>query len=138
MKAEFCEFEESVAAAFFSGQWTDELSNHVARCGHCADLRLVLECLAKAASPSQEAATAPLPAPGLIWWRAQLAERRQQATRAVAAIDFMQKFAVAAALLAVAGVIAVWKPIDWGTVFIGLGLSAGTMAVLFSWARGRI
>jgi hypothetical protein len=136
MRPEFCEFEEAVAAALSSGEWTHELREHLANCGHCADLHLISEYLASVAPTPEEAA--PLPAPGLIWWRAQLAERQEQATRAVAAIEFMQTLAMVVAAIAVLVLALFWKPMHWSTLLMGVGLLVSTAAVLYGWVRGRI
>jgi hypothetical protein len=137
MRPEFCEFEEPVAAALSSGQWTHELREHLAHCGQCADMCLVSQYLAgTAARPGEE--SGPLPAPGLIWWRAQLAERQEQAARAMAAIEIMQNIAIAAALVVVAVLPLFWKPMHWSTLLMGVGLLVSTAAVLYGWVRGRI
>jgi hypothetical protein len=136
MRPELCEYEEAVGAALSSGQWNDELVRHLASCSQCADLRLVSQYLASAGTAIEEAA--PLPAPGLIWWRAQLAERQEQATRGVAAIDLMQKLAIAVALIGLVAITLLWKPIDWGALLIGVGLLLSSAAVLYGWVRGRI
>jgi hypothetical protein len=136
MKPEFCKFEESVSAALASGEWSEELSQHVAVCDQCADLHLVAHFLASALPPTEEAQ--PLPAAGLLWWRAQLTLRQEQRMRAVASIGIMQKLSVAAGVIATVVAEGLWKPVDFGILLIGVGLLVATFAVLYSWARGRI
>jgi hypothetical protein len=97
-------------------------------------LKLAWQALAQVAEDEE---TAPLPAPGLIWWRSQLADRREQAERAVAAIALMHKLAIAVALIAVILLVRLWKPGAW-TILVGLSMALATAGVLYSWARGRI
>jgi hypothetical protein len=137
MNLEFCEYEEAVTAALASGQWSEELVQHLTACRQCADLRLVSQYLATAAPPTREQTTH-LPAPGLIWWRAQLAERQALAARAVAAIEVMQKVALAVALVAVVTCAIFTKPVELSTLLLGAGLAGGSAAVLYGWVRGRI
>jgi hypothetical protein len=134
MNAEICEFEEATAAALASGAWGIELRRHLDVCSVCAELEVVWRSLAQAKT---DQAGAPLPAPGLIWWRSQLVARREQAERAVAAIALMQKLAIAVAF--VAGVPLVWlcRPSVW-LILLCSSMFLGTGAVLYGWARGRI
>ncbi len=134
MKVEICEFEEATAAASASGEWSAELRQHLSACAACAELKLVWQSLAAATSDQD---TAPLPAPGLIWWRSQLAKRREQAERAVSAIALMQKLAIALSLAAAMPLLWLCKPSVWLILF-GVSLLLGTGAVLYGWARGRI
>jgi hypothetical protein len=137
MNPELCEFEDAVTAALSSGQWDDTLHRHVAFCTQCAELQEVWQSLAGAAALVEGAQ--PLPAPGLIWWRAQ---RREQAERAVAAIELMRKLAVAVALVALVVFMWLWKPdvsvIHLSAVIMGVSMLLGSGAVLYGWARGRI
>jgi hypothetical protein len=133
MKSDFCEFEETLTSALLAGRWDDSLERHAATCSHCGDLLLVWQYLGAASEQ-----TAPLPAAGLIWWRSQLAERREHAERAVAAIDLMQRFAVAVALIAATVCAAVWRGVDWNVVVLGAALLVCTGIVLYGWVRGRI
>jgi hypothetical protein len=134
MNAEMCEFEEATAAALASGEWSAELREHSNSCAACVELALVWESL-KPATNVQDAA--PLPAPGLIWWRSQLAQRRAQAEQALAAIALMQKLAIALALAAALPLLWLCKPGIW-LISSGLGMFLVTAAVLYGWARGRI
>ena len=132
MNVEICEFEEAIAAASASGEWSAELREHLSACAACAELHLVRSALAVATTDD-----APLPAAGLIWWRSQLAKRREQAEHAVAAIALMQKLAIALALAAAMPLLWLCKPNVWLILF-GVSLLLGTGAVLYGWARGRI
>jgi hypothetical protein len=134
MKAEICEFEDATAAALASGEWSAGLREHQNACPICADLELVWQSLASATTNHD---AAPLPAPGLIWWRGQLAERRQQAERAVAAIALMQRLAIAAALIAAVPLLWLCKPDVW-LILLAVGMLLATGVVLYGWARGRI
>jgi len=136
MKSEFCAFENAVSAAVSNGQWSEELREHVDNCSQCADIRLVCQYLTST-TPAAEA-DVPLPAAGFVWWRGLLAERQEQAKRAVAAIEIMQKFALVAALIAVIGFTLLWRPVDWSVLLLGSGLLLSTAVILYSWIRGRI
>jgi hypothetical protein len=134
MNAEICEFEEATAAALASGEWSAELRKHLNACPLCVELELVWQSLAQVTTDQN---ATPLPAPGLIWWRSQLAGRRQQAERALAAIALMQKLAIAVALVAVVPFMWLCKPGVW-LILLGLSMFLATGAVLYGWARGRI
>lgn len=135
MKAEFCRFEEAVTAAIQSGEWNEDLRRHVAGCEECADLALVARYCAAAAKDIPEA---PLPAAGLLWWRAQIAERQEQAERAVAAIEVVQKVAIGVVLVLLLGLLMLSKPVHWEALLAAFGLFASSGVVLYSWVRGRI
>lgn len=95
-----CEWEPALVSALQRGHLPEEVSRHVASCAACTDTAIVWGYLHDV---EQDAADADqLPAPGLIWWRAQLAERRKLASRSVASIQIVQNAAIAlAAILAV-------------------------------------
>lgn len=135
MKAEFCEFEEAVTAAIQRGEWNEKLRQHTAGCAACADLELVARYCAEAAKHAEEP---PLPTAGFLWWRAQIAERQEQARRAVAAIEIVQKVAIGVALVLLVVLLMFSKPVHWEALLAGFGLFACSGAVLYSWVRGRI
>jgi hypothetical protein len=66
-----------------SGHWPracpPELRYHLAGCRSCADLALVTQAFQQ--SRATAAAQAQLPAPGAIWWRAQLRRRNAAVER---------------------------------------------------------
>ena len=97
MNTKPCPFEEAVAAAARSGQWSPELQTHRDGCLTCAELTLVVAALATDAE-ELAAIDAPLPDPTPIWLRAQLASREQQFQRATRAIVWVQRAAVAVTL----------------------------------------
>jgi len=97
MNTKPCPFEEAVAAAARSGQWSPELQTHRDGCLTCAELTLVVAALATDAE-GLAAIDAPLPDPTPIWLRAQLASREQQFQRATRAIVWVQRAAVAVTL----------------------------------------
>ena len=97
MNTKPCPFEEAVAAAARSGQWSLELQTHRDGCLTCAELTLVVAALATDAE-ELAAIDAPLPDPTPIWLRAQLASREQQFQRATRAIVWVQRAAVAVTL----------------------------------------
>jgi len=96
-----CEYEAALLAGLEQGHVPEELSRHAASCQACADTAAVWNYLHSFVQDAAE--TERLPAAGLIWWRAQLAERRKLASRSVASIQIVQNAAIAlAAILAIA------------------------------------
>ncbi len=100
-----CSREKEVAELLKKGQWPQacppELETHVAACRACGDLVLVTGSLQQARA--QAAAAAPLPPPGLLWWRAQLRRRNANLERISRPVLGAQIFALAVILLAAAG-----------------------------------
>lgn len=92
-----CPYEEAVAEAARSGEWSPELESHRNGCLGCAELTLVVAALATD-SEMVEAFDAPLPDPSPIWMRARLATRERDFQRATRAIVWVQRAAVALAL----------------------------------------
>lgn len=78
-----CPRQPEVQELLASGHWPHacppELHSHLAGCRSCADLALVTEAFQH--SRSAAAAQAQLPAPGAIWWRAQLRRRNAAVER---------------------------------------------------------
>ena len=134
MSTESCKFDDAVAEALANERWSDELREHLSGCALCAELVLVRQSLADVSAVEE---AEPLPAAGLIWWRAQLAGRREQGQRALAAIEVMQKLAIAVAVIAIVASVWLWKPGVW-SILTGLSMVLATGAVLYGWARGRI
>lgn len=144
MKPRICDNEQALLTALKTGYISNELLAHLGQCPICNESRFVWDCLEKIASAENHAAT--LPSAGLIWWRAQLLERKAIAERSVAAIDVVQNIATILATI-VLGALSLWWGIDsfnatptmWGLIasaFVLLLLSSG--AVLYAWARERI
>jgi len=95
MKDYLCEQESAVLEAVESGRWPhgcdDELRTHVAQCAICADVVLVSRILQQEKQRAE--ADAPLPAAGLVWWKAQLRARREAAARAAEPIAWVERAA---------------------------------------------
>ena len=89
-----CSYQEAVAAAARSGDWSPELSTHRDGCLTCAELTLVVAALA-ADAEELNAIETPLPDPAPIWLRARLASRERDYHRATRAITWVQRAAVA-------------------------------------------
>ena len=138
-----CQREPELLAALTSSELSDELRAHVETCPECHEAEQVWTYLA---SLGAEHDTAPLPSPGLIWWRAQLAAKRKQAEESVAAIKLANKTAVALTLALICLAAILWGPQSWehlpvsafgaGIALLVLLFSAGS--VLYAWARGKI
>jgi len=95
MKSISCAHEDAVAAAARTGKWTSELRAHRDGCMTCAELTLVVAALTADAEQLKDEAI-PLPDPGVIWFRAQLAEREHMYRRATRAIVWVQRATIAA------------------------------------------
>lgn len=99
MKIE-CPREQDVLDALAAQRWParcdDELQAHVQGCGICTDLVAV----ASALLDDQDTAyhDARIPPSGLVWWRAQLRAREQDARAAARPIAFIQGVAVSVAV----------------------------------------
>lgn len=113
-----CRFEEKIAAANRSGQWSDELLSHLSGCHVCEEVALVSRYLSESAAAPASAALADLPDPTLIWSRAQLAARREAIERAMRPILWVRRFAFALAAVAfIAAIVSAWPRI--AAVFAG-------------------
>jgi hypothetical protein len=109
MTDQACPYEESVAEAARSGEWSPELKSHRNGCLACAELTLVAAALATDAK-MLEALDAPLPDPSAVWLRARLATRERDFQRATRAIVWVQRAAVAVALaVGMAFIPGLWK-----------------------------
>lgn len=112
MSQEHCSFEEKIAAANRSGQWSDEILSHLSGCHICEEVALVASYLSGSAAGPASAAITHLPDPALIWSRAQLAARREAIERAMRPILWARRFAFALAAVAlVVAIISVWPRI---------------------------
>jgi hypothetical protein len=118
MNQEHCSFEEKIAAANRSGEWSDELLSHLSACHICEEVALVSSYLSESAAASGSAATANLPDPAIIWSRAQFAARREAIERAMRPILWVRRFAFAvAAVVFVVAIVSFWPRIT--AVFAG-------------------
>jgi hypothetical protein len=91
-----CPFEAAVSQAARSGDWNEELRAHRVECRTCAEQTLVVAALAADAEDLTNLES-PLPDPGVIWFRAQLADREIRFERATRAIVWVQRATIAAA-----------------------------------------
>ncbi len=96
-----CSREKELADVLAKGQWLhacpQDLRNHVTACRSCADLVLVTSAFQGARHNS--IASAHLPSPGVLWWRAQLRRRNAAIERVGKPILFAQVFALSMILL---------------------------------------
>jgi hypothetical protein len=115
MKPEQCTYEEAVARAAQSGDWTPALRAHAAECTTCSEVALVSGFLQAEAEAAR--AEALLPDPGHIWRKAQLASIQAAAERALRPIAMMEKLTVACGAL-VLGAVFLW---NWPRLTAWLG-----------------
>ena len=143
MKIRHCEFEGEVLRAVQSGQATDDLQAHIDRCETCREAQLVAVFFD--ALPEAQWADVPLPSPESIWWRGQIARKRDLAARSVASINLVQKFACVLAVVVAVVPAALWSPQLLQNFPYAAYLSAatvlflaGSVLVLYAWATERI
>jgi hypothetical protein len=78
-----CSRQAEILEVLALGHWPhacpQDLRAHVAECGSCADLLLLTQAFQR--SRANTAAQAQLPAPGAVWWRAQLRRRNAAVER---------------------------------------------------------
>jgi hypothetical protein len=120
-----CRHEGDVVAAVTGGRWPlaveQPLLEHVASCPVCTEVLQVAETMT--AIEQETLADTRLPAPGQVWWRAQVRARHEAATVAARPVMVAQAVGAAAALGLVAGVVS-WQ---WTTIAhaaFELGLAA--------------
>ena len=89
-----CRYEQAVAEAARTGQWSPELAAHRDGCMTCAELTLVAAVLASDAEALMDDSV-DLPDPDVIWIRARLARRERDFKRATRAIVWVQRAAIA-------------------------------------------
>jgi hypothetical protein len=97
-----CGFEKDLSLALREGRWPaaadPSLREHVAGCRNCSDLVLVTQTLQLSRATMSQVPV--LPAPGIIFWRAQLRRRTTAAERMTRPILFTEMLAFAATLAA--------------------------------------
>jgi len=107
MTLKTCSFEKEIAQLLARGQWpqaaTPELRAHLSSCSSCADLVLVTLAFQSARAASD--AVPNLPAPGVLWWRAQLRRRNAAVERVGKPILGAQIFAISVTLIFVVGLV---------------------------------
>lgn len=104
----FCSREPELLDLVRSGGWPlacdPELQAHVAACRRCSDLLLVTLALRNARSDAI-ASAAPLPDPGILWWRAQLRRRSAALEQMNRPLARAQGFALVIAALALVALV---------------------------------
>lgn len=104
MNLRTCTRQSEVKEVLACGHWPQacpaELQAHLAECRSCAELLLVTHAFQQ--SRSTASAQVKLPAPGAIWWRAQLRRRNSAVERMAKPIMGAYVFALAIALLVAA------------------------------------
>ena len=101
-----CDREPDVLDALAAQRWParcgDELRTHVAACAVCGDLVQVASALLEDHDTTYQDAR--LPPSGIVWWRAQLRAREEDARAAARPIAFIQRAVPAST-------VAAWK--EW-------------------------
>ena len=137
-----CEYEEQILAALRAGDLPEELAAHADGCAVCQEVKLVFGFLASASAREEDVHTS---APGLIWWRARLDEKRALAKRSVAPILTVQKIALIV-VVALAAIFAAIAGPEWigkasaplvAAVACACAMIVATAGVLTAWARTK-
>ena len=102
MKLYGCSYEAELNSALRNGTWPHacdaDLQAHVASCKDCSDLVLIADGLRHTRAQSMLAA--PLPPPGLLWWKAQLRRRNAALERMNESMVVTGRIALACTLVA--------------------------------------
>lgn len=105
-----CAREQEVAEAVRSGRWPlgcePELRAHVDACRRCGEMVLLTSAFQQARIEAGDAA--PLPHPGLLWWRAQLRRRNAALERVSRPLAGAHVFALLLNVVALVAVFA-WQ-----------------------------
>ena len=125
MRSSDCPREAEVLEALQTSAWPGccraTLRAHVDTCETCSDLLAVaLPLIADHRAASLEA---PVPASGVVWWRAQTRARQEAAAAAMRPITIVQGLALACATGLLAGI---------------AGLTSPTFRQWIGWAVGRL
>ncbi|HEX8290063.1 MAG TPA: hypothetical protein VF556_18935 [Pyrinomonadaceae bacterium] len=83
-----CSKEQIVVESFNSGFVKDEIRIHVSQCESCRETAKIVEFFQR--NTINENSPKNLPAVGLIWWKAQIRNRRRAAERAIQPISIAQ------------------------------------------------
>jgi hypothetical protein len=122
MKFYSCSRESELMTALREQRWPEacepELRSHVERCHQCSDLVLVSKAVQQAHRQSTQAAI--LPAPGILWRRAQLMRRNGAIERFNKPIVLAEKIAWAGTC-AVAVALTLWQRNLIGEWFSAMG-----------------
>lgn len=106
-----CPQRAEVAAAVRDGHWPmacdSSLRVHVGECRGCAEWVLIAEALRQ--DRAEAIQSAPLPSPGILWWRAQLVRRQQAIQQVSKAISVAGQVSVGVMVLSVIGLL-FWQP----------------------------
>lgn len=125
MKQTHCVFEEKIAKASRSGEWSDALLAHAADCRSCAEVALVASYLFS--SNDAVDLNAELPDAGRIWRKAQVASNVEALERALRPIVWARRFAFGLGAAVLLVTLVAWWP--------RLGAFVGTFAE--SWTHRR-
>jgi len=97
-----CPYENSLKSGHWPAGCSPDLRDHVRRCDSCKDVVLLTEAfqMARRGAPSETNVPA-----SLIWWRAQLRQRRAADEQVRTPVTIAQLFAWAISLVAAVGFI---------------------------------
>jgi predicted anti-sigma-YlaC factor YlaD len=102
MQPRMCEHEAKIVHAAQTGGTPEaSVAAHLRTCASCREAFDVARYMTRlAAETDAVAATRALPEPAQLWWKARLLQRWDEAARATAPIDWMQRIEVVGGLIA--------------------------------------
>jgi hypothetical protein len=107
MSGAACPHEAAVTRAARSGAWPESLAAHVAGCARCREIVQTsrwMRALAHGSEPAPD-----VPDATLVWWRAQLSERRAKPEKTGTLLEWLAVASGGAVPLALAG----WVAWNW-------------------------
>ena len=123
MASRRCDREREIREAVASGRWSAgcdaELHAHAAECTACAEVAVVATAICEDRLAAMHAA--PVPRPGLVWWRMQLRAQRETEASATRAMSRAHVTVVASTLAA-------------AVMFLGSSWLGEAVASLATWA----
>jgi hypothetical protein len=132
---EICDGESELLAALTRGELPPGLQQHLASCPVCQEAALTARYLRQLVD--SDLASAHVPAPELLWWRAQIIEKRRLGQRSVASISILRDVVILIALFASLAVLITRHP-NLQVLIAGILLIGGLLlAVAYEWMDAR-
>ena len=120
-----CPREVEVLKAIRAGSWEEGLSAHAATCVACGEIAQASQWMQALAQGTEKPT---LPDASVLWWSAQLSERRANAEKARDILDWAEIISVTV----IAGGLATWIGWNWYAMqFMSISLLADTWPQLW-------
>ncbi len=125
-----CEYEQSAIKELAQGKQNEKLAAHIKSCAECREALKVARWMQTFAAATMKPQA--LPAPGLLWWKAQLSKKQEAAKRALQPILWMQ---IMAAIIVIATLIWLIDKTEtqlipvWNNIFTSLEFIAAPLLI---------